>query len=77
MLQEEDMRLIVNHHKEEVVLDRVVERLEVVQRLLNPEESSQNIEFMAGVAINEVVYATKLLRALREKKHGVKTITVI
>lgn len=63
--------------KDEDVIDGVIEVLKVVQQLLDPHKMPENRDFCGGMAINEVVHASKVLQAYRKKKFGNKGITTL
>lgn len=68
---------VVEKYDEKEIIDGVIEVLQVAQSLLNPTQIKSNIEFSAGVAINEISHASKTLQALREKKFGAKPISTL
>lgn len=77
MLEEKITQEVVNNHEEKEILDAIVDSLATVQFLLTPTKAGSNLDFNAGVAAEEVARATKVLRALREKKYGQKPPTVL
>lgn len=77
MIDDALAKAVVEKYTDEQVLDGVIEVLVLAQNLLDPSKTAGNIEFCSGVAMQEVVHATKVLRAYREKKHGVKPPTIL
>lgn len=70
-------KAIIETYDEEQIIDGVIEVLQVAQSLLNPNQLEGSIEFSAGVAINEISHASKILQALRAKKYGSKPINTL
>lgn len=78
MFDEKSAQAIVDKYKEEDIIDGVLEVLTLAQQLLNPQEIHEgNVAFCAGLAVQEVTHAAKVLRVFRQKKYGQKPTTVL
>lgn len=78
MFDEKTAQLVVEKYKDEEVLDGVLEVLDTAQRLLDLTKIQEsNLNFCAGVALQEVAHASRVLQAYRTKKFGSKPLTVL
>lgn len=77
MIDDALAKAVVEKYTDEQVLDGVIEVLSLAQKLLDQNKSEGSIEFCAGIALQEIVHTTKVMRAYREKKHGSKPLTVL
>lgn len=76
MITDELAKVLVETKKDEELLDGLVDTLMTIQDLLQPSENL-SAEFCHGLAINEVVAVTKVLREYRLNKYGQKPLTVV
>lgn len=78
MFEEKIAQVIVEKYKDEEAIDLVLDALLSVQQLLDPTKiDADKLSFSAGVAVEEISYATKILRAHRAKKYGQKPFTAL
>lgn len=77
MIDDALAKAVVEKYKPEEVLDGVVEVLVTAQRLLEPGNTEGSLDFAAGLAMQEIVHATKVVRAFRQKQYGQKGTTIL
>lgn len=78
MFEKKLAQVVVEKYKDEEVLDGILEVLGTAQQLLDPNKiETSNLPFCAGVALQEVAEATRVLRAYRIKKFGDKPLTIL
>lgn len=77
MIDDALAEMVVDKYKPEEVLAGVEETLLIAQKLLQRGADDQHVSFQAGLALQELVHVTKVIRALRKKQYGQKTPTIL